>query len=122
MRICNPEGRDCIERNSMNTFNCIVNCEGIYADVEWANDNKGMGRDKMKYERLISEYNTFKRNIVQHFQFDPANDSTMFRELQFYELKMICPKPYHRKECPTLKNPVGADLLQHGHLRRHRER
>ena len=79
---CNPRGRDCIEENSALAFNCSINCEGIYADVEWFKDNKGFGRDKLKYKRLISEYNTFKRNIVQHFKFDPANDSTMFRKLQ----------------------------------------
>ena len=77
----------------MNTFNCSVSCEGIYADVEWFKDNKGNGRDKLKYKRLISEYNTFKRNLVKHFKFDPANDSTMFRKLQFYQLNMICLNP-----------------------------
>ena len=106
----------------MNTFNCSVSCEGIYADVEWFKDNKGNGRDKLKYKRLISEYNTFKRNIVQHFKFVPANDSTMFRKLQFYQLNMICLKAYFRRGGPTLNNPAGSDLLQHGHLRRHRER
>ena len=106
----------------MNTYNCSVSCEGIYADVEWFKDNKGNGRDKLKYKRLISEYNTFKRNIVQHFKFDPANDSTMFRKLQFYQLNMICLKAYFRRGGPTLNNPAGSDLLQHSHLRRHRER
>ena len=28
-------GRDCIERNSIESFNCSVSCEGIYADVQW---------------------------------------------------------------------------------------
>ena len=35
MKICNPEGRDCIENKSTSTFNCSVACEGIYADVQW---------------------------------------------------------------------------------------
>ena len=35
MQICNPEGRDCIERNSAETFNCSTTCSGIYADVQW---------------------------------------------------------------------------------------
>ena len=35
---CSPRGRDCIEQNIARTFNCSVNCEGIYADVQWAND------------------------------------------------------------------------------------
>ena len=35
MKICSPEGRDCIENKSASTFNCSVACEGIYADVQW---------------------------------------------------------------------------------------
>ena len=35
MKICSPEGRDCIENKAASTFNCSVACEGIYADVQW---------------------------------------------------------------------------------------
>ena len=35
MKICSPEGRDCIEKKSSWTFNCSVACEGTYADVQW---------------------------------------------------------------------------------------
>merc|ERR1711963_379629 len=33
--ICNPKGRDCIEKTSAKTFNCSTTCVGIYADVQW---------------------------------------------------------------------------------------
>ena len=33
--ICDLKGRDCIEKNSSETFNCNTTCVGIYADVEW---------------------------------------------------------------------------------------
>ena len=33
MAICDPKGRDCIERNSALSFNCSTTCVGIYADV-----------------------------------------------------------------------------------------
>ena len=35
MEICDPKGRDCIEKNSAETFNCSTTCVGINADV-WA--------------------------------------------------------------------------------------
>ena len=38
MKICNPEGRDCIDNKSTSTFNCSVACEGIYADVQWVDN------------------------------------------------------------------------------------
>ena len=34
-KICNPMGRNCIETNSAETFNCSTTCTGIYADVQW---------------------------------------------------------------------------------------
>ena len=35
MPICDIKGRDCIEKNSSETFECNTTCTGIYADVEW---------------------------------------------------------------------------------------
>ena len=35
MAICDAKGRDCIEKNSSETFHCNTTCIGIYADVEW---------------------------------------------------------------------------------------
>ena len=35
IQICDAKGRDCIETNSPDTFNCSTTCSGIYADVQW---------------------------------------------------------------------------------------
>ena len=35
MHVCDAKGRDCIENNSAETFNCSTTCSGIYADVQW---------------------------------------------------------------------------------------
>ena len=78
---CSLTGRDCIERNSAETFNCSVNCEGFYADVQWAEErtaDEGRTRkrdeemDKQKYLTLLSEYKHFKTSIVQHYRFNGA--------------------------------------------------
>ena len=42
-QVCGPKGRDCIERNSRNTFNCSSTCKGIYATVQWV--PKGIDED-----------------------------------------------------------------------------
>ena len=39
MAICDTYGRDCIERNSVMTFDCNTTCVGIYADVEWVKED-----------------------------------------------------------------------------------
>ena len=82
---CSPAERDCIERNSAETFNCSVNCEGFYADVQWAEKrtadecltgNREEEMDKMKYSDLLSEYKDFKRSIVRHYRFNGTNKTT----------------------------------------------
>ena len=49
MVTCDPRGRDCIEKNSSQTFHCNTTCVGIYADVEWV---------KKDIQMVISEENT----------------------------------------------------------------
>ena len=51
MQVCEPTGRDCIERNSIRTFNCSSTCEGIYATVQWV----GKGIDEDLDEQKIVE-------------------------------------------------------------------
>ena len=94
---CNPKGRDCIERHSKSTFNCSVNCEGIYADVQRVGEKletdmevdedeveeASKGKDWKKLKTLISEYEMFKRSNVQHFKFNATAYSKNFSKFQF---------------------------------------
>ena len=101
METCSPGGRDCIEGNFTLTFNSIVNCEGIYADVQWVEEGiyhgsmekrieneestvgkRGVEQDKSKYMRLSSEYNLFKDNLVQHFGFNDVTEPNFGRFFQ----------------------------------------
>ena len=62
MKICNPEGRDCIENKATSTFNCSVACEGIYADVQWAkNIEEDMEEDDEG--NFGKAYNILKKEI-----------------------------------------------------------
>ena len=47
-------GRDCIERNSIESFNFSVSCKGIYADVQWVGEhmNKEVEDDEMDMQLL----------------------------------------------------------------------
>ena len=89
---CDPRGRDCIEKNYAQTFNCNVTCEGIYADValsqgkgpkEILKDKYSDGLDNMDLLRLISEYKAFRRTHAQHFRFNSAANSSLFGELDY---------------------------------------
>ena len=80
MKICGPEGRDCIEENSAQTFNCSFTCEGMYAGVNWKDAEMKNEMDKEKYNMLVTQYVNFKRNSVKHFEFSFAAPSNMFGE------------------------------------------
>ena len=56
MDICDPKGRDCIEKNSAETFNCSTTCVGINADV-WAEKTIGEEIDDEDSE-VIKEADT----------------------------------------------------------------
>ena len=62
MKKCNPEGRDCIENNSILSFNCSVTCKGLYADVQWMedrlDDDIGDELDEQEVEMIGDELQT----------------------------------------------------------------
>ena len=78
MKKCGPEGRDCIAKNSAETFNCSMSCKGMYADTNWKAADMEKEMDKEKYMELSSEYVNFKREFVKHFEFTSATPSSMF--------------------------------------------
>ena len=120
MERCSPKGRDCIEKNFADTFDCNMTCEGIFADVQWVDeqmeepkeqeevevkfknideedfaklmnevekrmqrmkgtsDKKGEELDKVKFQKMISEYKKFKMNSVKHLRFNSVANSTKF--------------------------------------------
>ena len=76
MKKCTPEGRDCIENNSAETFNCSMTCEGLYADITGWKSGQVNGKDKKKYAKLRSEYQNFKEENVKHFRFSSEAHSS----------------------------------------------
>ena len=94
MKICNPEGRDCIENKSTSTFNCSVACEGIYADVQWVENRvEAMEGEPVEDEvekeisRLYGEdmtrllYKNLKREMLKGGKKDDELDRQKFAML-----------------------------------------
>ena len=81
MKICGPEGRDCIEKKSAEPFNCSLTCDGIYADVYRKAAKIEDGIDKDKNTDPSSEYLNFKRERVKHFEFRTSGSASNFGEL-----------------------------------------
>ena len=72
MKKCSHKGRECIEKNSAETFNCSMTCEGMYADIYWKDGKMKNEMDKEKFAELSSEYVNFKRENVKHFEFSSS--------------------------------------------------
>ena len=88
MKKCGPGGRDCIETNSAETFNCSMTCEGMYADISRKGSKLKNEMDKEKYLELSSEYQNFKREYVKHFEFSSATSRDS--SLSMYGKKNPC--------------------------------
>ena len=128
METCNPEGRSCIEKNFAGTFDCNMTCEGVFADVQWVDeqmeeaeehdqvevkfknideeefaklvnevekrmqrmkgtsDKKGEELDKVKFQKMISEYEKFKMNSVKHLRFNSVANSAKFGQFETFIL------------------------------------
>ena len=78
MKICDPEGRDCIEEKSAQNFNCSMTCTGIYADIAWKDEQLKDEKDKKKYSMLSIEYNNFKKEHVKHLRFSSEASSSLY--------------------------------------------
>ena len=78
MKICDSEGRDCIEEMSTQTFNCSMTCTGMHADTNWKDEHLTDEKDKDKYSMLSSEYQNFKKEHVKHFRFSFEASSSMY--------------------------------------------
>ena len=90
MKTCDPKGRDCIEGNASQSFNCPVACEGVYADVQMEagrlvdeigrqnlgrpqrqeRTERGVEMDLDKFIWMLNKYRKIKRNYVRHFRFN----------------------------------------------------
>ena len=71
--LCSPEGRDCIEKYSRETFGCEILCEGLYAGV-----GKSKVEKRDQFEKIVEEYVNYKRNYVTKIRFNGSEVSTFF--------------------------------------------
>ena len=98
LKTCDPKGRNCIEGNASQSFNCPVACEGVYADVQMEEGRlvdeigrQNLGRTQMqeRAERgvemdldkliwMLDKYRKIKRNYVRHFRFNSSASQMLF--------------------------------------------
>ena len=101
--MCTQEGRDCIEMNANQNFNCSISCEGIYADAQWTeealnstkeeeeedeNAQSLSGMDNLR--RLIKEYKELKKKNVRHLRFDVTANASTYGENNNQAVVLTC--------------------------------
>ena len=135
--ICGPTGRDCIEEAIGHDYNCSVNCEGIYADINWftstgveetkkeeeewmmLNGKMEKGREsanKMKILALVRDYDAFKKRSVQHFRFDAKETTQSYGKfwISFDDTLFFNKYSYNfmrRRRACEIYPSTGPDLL-----------
>ena len=64
---CTPTGRDCYASLEKLENTCQVDCEGLYADVDFENStNNENVKDKVVLESLMQAYNDYKESHVKN--------------------------------------------------------
>ena len=88
MPFCQQEGRDCYSRldNANNT--CQVDCEGLYADVDFVNSTVGKkSRDIIVLESLMAAYKAYKEKHFRNMMISSYNHSIV--PLPYHPLQMV---------------------------------
>ena len=79
--------QDCLEKYASKTFNCSVSCKGIYADVEWndeevlKNEKKtgnGVELNREKLFKIMQEYQERKTKFVKNFVYKADKNYPFF--------------------------------------------
>ena len=58
--VCGPRDNDCVAALPINTGNCLVPCNGLYADVKDSNQLRLKIEKQPKYKLLEQEYQNYK--------------------------------------------------------------
>ena len=90
MEICNLKGRDCIEKNSLRTFDCNTTCVGIYADVQFVKKNmrdvsfkKGIEPTETEVKEKLDEgSNMLLNRIIQLENMVYGYDTSSFKDFK----------------------------------------
>ena len=88
MPFCQQEGRDCYSRldNANNT--CQVDCEGLYADVDFVKSTiLEKGKDMIVLESLMEAYKTYKEKQFKSMTLASNNFSTV--PLPYHPLQVV---------------------------------
>ena len=63
----------CYTAVSKSRLGCRVSCTGLYADVEFTENNaKKQAEDQATFDSLQDKYNTYRDNYARTLQFDPT--------------------------------------------------
>ena len=74
---CGPPGRECFSLLPRTDPDCIVSCEGLYADWTYANITlASVQNTQSALNALQEDYNQFKKAFAQNLVFDASSNMT----------------------------------------------
>ena len=91
--VCNANGRTCADREASKTYGCKTSCGGVYADVQWINEDVGRSKDggmeesQEAFYSLVDEYREYKKNYARTFRFMASADN--FGKCRQYMVKCL---------------------------------
>ena len=85
---CTPKGRDCYARFEEQENSCRVDCEGLYADVEFENlTNYENVKNSLIFESLNNAYSSYKDSFVKSLVLKESGFET--ESLDYHPLQAV---------------------------------
>ena len=73
---CSPNATSCYTAVSRDTHGCKVACTGLYADVQFTEDDLSKpGKDMDKFKILQEQYHAYKSNYAKNIKFDEGTET-----------------------------------------------
>ena len=87
---CTPTGRDCYAKAEATDFSCLVDCEGLYADVDYTNPTKTEKvKDRLVLESLKNAYNDYKGVNVKNKALVDKGSSYGIEYVPYHPLQVV---------------------------------
>ena len=115
--MCSPSGRDCIDEESHESFNCRTPCVGVYADVSVSGKHERLEdlEDVPKQlKQLVEAYRRHKRRLVKNILFNSSAHLMGFGEHisnQFVSNVLFQPKRCQSLPCNLSRYTLTQPLM-----------
>ena len=116
--MCGLEGRDCIEKNSVKTYNCSTTCVGIYSDVEWRKmllEEETVATETENINQGVSELAMIRKELADlHAEVNKLKSNGQGKEEEKFKMMIAEYRKFKAKNVKHFRLNVRANSSSFG--------